>query len=85
MTDDDIECTLSKFMDDTKLSGAVDTLEGGEAIKRDLERLEKWAHENLIRFNKAYAQGAALGSGQSQVFIHTRGKIVIGQEAMVLN
>jgi len=48
-----IKCTLSKLTDETKLSGAVDITERRNTIQRDLDRLEKRVHENLMKCNTA--------------------------------
>jgi len=58
-----IERTVSKFANNIKLSGAVNTLEERDAIQRDLDRLQRWAHANLMNFNKGKCKVLHMGQG----------------------
>lgn len=45
------------------------SLEGGDAIPRDRDRLERWAHANVMEFNKAKCKAAQRGYGVSSLEI----------------
>jgi len=65
-TDSGIECILRKFADKSKLSSEVDTLEGRNIIPGDLDRLERWAHVNVMQFNKAKCNLLHLSRGNTK-------------------
>lgn len=60
------DCTLSKFADDSKLCGAVDTPEQTDTIQRDLDRPKECTYANLMKFNKAKSKVLYLGWGNPQ-------------------
>jgi len=64
--DSGIKCTLSKTADYSKLSDTVDTPEGWNGIQRDLDRLQRWAHANFMKFSKAKCKALPMGRGNAK-------------------
>jgi len=62
----EVEGTISKFADDTKLGGAIDSLEGQEALQRDLNRLQHWAMINGVKFYRSICQTLHLGQSNAR-------------------
>ena len=50
--DEAIEGILIKFADNTKLGGVANTSDERTTIQSDLDRLEEWAIDNKMDFNR---------------------------------
>ncbi|GAB0204624.1 hypothetical protein GRJ2_002928000 [Grus japonensis] len=72
--DNGIECTLSKFVDDTKLCGGVDMLDGRDAIQRDLDRLERSACANCMKSTTVKCKVLHKGQGNPNLIYRLGGE-----------
>ncbi|GAB0209889.1 cAMP-dependent protein kinase inhibitor alpha [Grus japonensis] len=61
-----IESTITKFADDSKLVGEVNTSEGRDILQRHLDRLEEWASKNSMKFNKDMCKILHLGQNNKR-------------------
>uniref|UniRef100_A0A7M4FDT0 Reverse transcriptase domain-containing protein n=1 Tax=Crocodylus porosus TaxID=8502 RepID=A0A7M4FDT0_CROPO len=66
ISDLDVESTLSKFTDDTRLWGEEGMLEGRDRIQLDLDGLQRWVDENRMQFNADRCKVLHLGRRNQQ-------------------
>lgn len=59
-----MECILNKFTDETKLGGNTDMLKDSSIFQKGLNRLEKWADRDFMKF-KGKCQVLHLGRRNS--------------------
>jgi len=76
--DSGTECILNKFVDETKLCGVADTLEGRDVIQRDLDMLERWACVNRMKINKAKCKVLHAGWGNPKHKYRLGGEWLMG-------
>ncbi|RMB98729.1 hypothetical protein DUI87_24948 [Hirundo rustica rustica] len=79
--DGGIQGTLSEFADNTKLCGGVGTLEGRDAIQRDLDRPQGWeVGPNPVEYNKVKSK--VLHGGHVEVVSHQEQQVMHQEETV---
>lgn len=64
--DAEVECMVSKSVENSKLGGAVDSFRGQEALYRDLDKLEHCVIIHGMQFDKSKCRVLHLGCSSSR-------------------
>ena len=68
------ECRVTKFVDDTKMSGKANCMEGVERLKRDLDRLSEWARTWQMEYNVGKCEIIHFGRSNSRRDYYLKGE-----------
>ncbi|MDZ1603208.1 reverse transcriptase family protein, partial [Klebsiella pneumoniae] len=74
--DMEVEGWVSKFADDTKIGGIVDTEEGCCGLQRDLDRLQSWAEKWQMEFNPEKCEVVHFGRTNKNAKYWVNGRVL---------
>ena len=73
--DDDLKNSISRlFADDTKVSAKIRTYEDTVLLQQDLDKIYKWADENLMEFNEKKFEQMSHGTSKNVIDVVYRTK-----------
>ncbi|WP_221627760.1 reverse transcriptase domain-containing protein, partial [Proteus mirabilis] len=71
-----LEGWVSKFADDTKVGGVVDSEEGCGRLQRDIDKLQSWAERWQMEFNVAKCEVIHFGKSNKKMGYWANGRIL---------
>jgi len=74
--EEDVEGRVSKFADDTKVGGVVDSAEGCCTLQRELDKLQSWAERWQMEFNVEKCVVIHFGKNNRNMEYRANGRIL---------
>ena len=68
------KCRVTKFADDTKMSGKAHCVEDAESLQRDLDRLSEWARIWQMEYNVGKCEVIHFGRNNSKMDYYLNGE-----------